>query len=112
MHIFTINIFCSNFFSIQAEERWNCELKFLEKSYKLEKEKLLDEAIILDARNKGALVEIERKHDEDIPSSHSADSVKEQFKNSLLLYADLKDKKYNKLKLEFKSRHLPIVPFY
>ena len=39
--------------------------------------------------------ELERKHDEDIILSlHSVDSVKKQFKNSLLLYDDLKDKKY------------------
>ena len=50
-----------------------------------------------------ALVELERKHDEDIASSHSADSVKEQFKSSLLLYDDLKDKKHPSVDSNFKS---------
>ena len=78
-----------NLLAIQAEERSKCKLKFLEKSFELEKEKLLDQ--VIEAHNKAALVELERKHDEDITSSHSADSVKEQFKNSLLLYDDLKE---------------------
>ena len=38
-----------------------------------------------------------------MPSLHSADSVKEQFKNSLLLYDDLKDKKHTFLDSNFKS---------
>ena len=76
--------------AIQAEERTKRKLKFLEKSFELEKEKLLDQ--VIEARNKAALVELERKHDEDIASSHSVDSIKEQFNNSLLLYDDLKDK--------------------
>ena len=81
-----------NLLAIQAEERSKRKLKFLEKSFELEKEKLLDQ--VVEARNKVALAELEGKHDEDIASSHSADSVKEQFKNSLLLYDDLKDKKH------------------
>ena len=67
------------------------KLKFLEKSYKLEKEKLLDE--VMEPHNKATLVELECKHDEDIASLHLADSIKEQLKNSLLLYDDLKDEK-------------------
>ena len=67
-----------NLLAIQAEERSKRKLKFLEKSFELEKEKLLDQ--VIEARNKAALVELERKHDEDIASSRSADSVKEQFK--------------------------------
>ena len=87
--------------AIQAEERTKRKLKFLEKSFELEKEKLLDQ--VIKARNKAALVELERKLDEDIASSHSADSVKEQFKNSLLLYDDLKDKKHPFADSNFKS---------
>ena len=49
------------------------------------------------------MVDLERKHDEDIASSHLADSVKEQFKNSLLLCDDLKDKKLPFVDLNFKS---------
>ena len=85
----------------QAEERSKRKLKFLEKSCELEKEKLLDE--VIEARNNAALVKLERKNDEDIVSSQSADSVKEQFKNSLLLYDDLKDKKLPFADLNFKS---------
>ena len=69
--------------TIHAEERSKCKLKFLEKSFELEKEKLLDQ--VIESRSKAPLVELERKHDEDIASSHSGDSVKEQFKDSLLL---------------------------
>ena len=85
----------------QAEERLKPKLKFLEKSYELEKEKLLDE--IIEARNKAALVELEHKHHKDIASMHSADSVKEQFKNSFLLYDDLKDKKYLFCRFKFQT---------
>ena len=73
----------AKFSTIQTEERSKRKLKFLEKLFELEKEKLLDQ--VIEARNKAALVELERKHDEDIASSHSADSLKEQFKDSLLL---------------------------
>ena len=82
----------ANLLATQAEERSKRNLKFLEKSFELEKEKLLDR--VLEARNEAALVELERKHDENIASLHSADSVKKQFKNSLLLHDDLKDKKH------------------
>ena len=91
----------AKFSTIQTEERSKRKLKFLEKLFELEKEKLLDQ--VIEARNKAALVELERKHDEDIASSHSADSVKEQFKNSLLLYDDLKDKKHPFVDSNFKS---------
>ena len=91
----------ANLLAIQAEERSKRKLKFLEKSFELEKEKLLDQ--VIEARNKAALVELERKHDEDIASSHSADSVKEQFKNSSFLYDDLKDKKHPFVDSNFKS---------
>ena len=67
----------------------------------LKKSKLLDE--VIEVRNKVALVELERKHDEDIASSHSADSVKEQIKNSLLLYDDLKNEKIPFADSNFKS---------
>ena len=53
-------------------------------------------------RNKAELVKLEHKHNEDIASSHSADSVKEQFKNSLLLYDDLKYKKHPLVDSNFK----------
>ena len=91
----------ANLLAIQAEEFSKRKLKFLEKSLELEKEKLLDQ--VTEGRNKAALVELERKHDEGIASSHSADSVKEQFKNSLLLYDDLKDKKHPFADSNFKS---------
>ena len=91
----------ANLLAIQAEESSKRNLKFLEKSFELEKEKLLDQ--VIEARNKAALVELERKHDEDLASSHSADSVKEQFKNSLLLYDDLNNKKHPFVDSNFKS---------
>ena len=77
----------ANLLAIQAEE--------------LEKEKLLDQ--VIEARNKATLVELEGKHDEEIASSHSAESVKEEFKNSLLFCDDLKDKKHPFVDWNFKS---------
>ena len=58
---------------------------------------------VIKAGNKAALVELERKHDEDIALLHSTYSVKEQLKNSLLLYDDLKNEKYSLLDSKFKS---------
>ena len=74
----------ANLLAIQAEERSKRKLTFLEKSYELAREKLLDE--VIEAHTKATLVELERKHDEDIASSHSGDSVKEQFKNFASLW--------------------------
>ena len=74
----------ANLLAIQAEERSKRKLTFLEKSYELAREKLLDE--VIEAHTKATLVELERKRDEDIASSHSADSVKEQFKNFASLW--------------------------
>ena len=91
----------ANLLAIQPEKRLKCKLKFLEKSFELEKEKHLDQ--VIETHHKAALVELERKHDEDIASSHSADSVKEQFKNSSFLYDDLKDKKHPFVDSNFKS---------
>ena len=48
-------------------------------------------------------MELERKNDEDMASSHSAEITKEQFKNCLCLYDDLKDKKHPFLDSNFKS---------
>ena len=87
-----------NLLAIQAEERSKRKLKFLEKSFEPEKEILLDQ--VIETRNKATLAELEGTHDEDIASSHSA--VKEQFKNSLLLYDDLKDKKHPFVDSNFK----------
>ena len=39
---------------------------------------------------------MEHKLDENIASWHAADSVKEQIRQHLLLYNDLKEKKYQK----------------
>ena len=60
---------------MQVQKLWGSFWKKLKKKLL---EKLLDQ--VIEARNKAALAELERKHDEDIASSHSADSVKEQFK--------------------------------
>ena len=67
-----------NLLTIQAKEHLKHKPTFLEKSFELEKEEFLDQ--VTEASNKAALVELEHKHNEDIASSHSADSVKEQFK--------------------------------
>ena len=91
----------ANLLAIQAEECSKRKLKFLEKSLELEKEKLLGQ--VIEERNKATLVELEHKHVEDITSLHSADSIKEQFKNFLLLYDDLKDKKHPFVDSNFES---------
>ena len=58
----------ANLSAIQAEERSKRNLKFLKKSFELEKEKRLDQ--VIEERNKAALVELESKHDENVASSH------------------------------------------
>lgn len=80
--------------AIQAEECSKRKIKSLEKLYEVEKEKHLGE--VIKEHNEPVLVEMEHKLDENIASWHSADSVKEQIRQHLFLYNDLKEKKYQK----------------
>ena len=55
--------------ALQADERSNRNLKVLEKSFELEKERSLSEAA--EARYKAALAELETQHNETVSSSRS-----------------------------------------